>query len=137
MFQSTTQIRVRYAETDQMGVVYYGNYAQYFEVGRAESIRGLGYSYKDMEEEGIIMPVVEMQIRYIRPAKYDDLLTVKTIVKELPLHHKITFFQEVYNENQELLTKGEVSLFFLDAKTRSKSTLPPKLHSLLEGSFIE
>jgi acyl-CoA thioester hydrolase len=135
MFQSTTQIRVRYAETDQMGVVYYGNYAQYFEVGRAESIRKLGYTYKDMEEEGIIMPVVEMQIRYIRPAKYDDLLTIKTMLNELPLHHKITFFHEVYNENQELLTKGEVTLFFMDAKTMAKSKLPLKFRSLLEGSF--
>jgi acyl-CoA thioester hydrolase len=95
MFISETQIRVRYAETDQMNVVYHGNYPQYFEVARAESIRGIGFTYKDMEEMGIIMPVVELHIKFIRPAHYDTLLTVKTILKELPVNHHIEFHQEV------------------------------------------
>src|SRR5215471_16826613 len=98
MYESSTQLRVRYAETDQMNVVYYGNYAQYFEVGRVESIRQLGYTYKDMEASGVIMPVVEMYVRYLRPATYDDLLTVKTKLRELPDGHRIEFFQDVYNE---------------------------------------
>ena len=80
MFASETTIRVRYAETDQMDVVYHGNYAQYFEVGRAESIRQLGFTYKDMEALGIIMPIVELHAKFVRPAHYDDLLTVKPIL---------------------------------------------------------
>ena len=80
MFISTTQIRVRYAETDKMGYVYYGNYAQYFEVGRVEGLRDLGLSYKKMEDEGILLPVVEFQIKYLKPAYYDDLLTIKTTI---------------------------------------------------------
>jgi len=89
MFITETQIRVRYAETDQMNVVYYGNYAQYFEVARAESIRKLGFTYKEMEALGVIMPVVEMQTKYLRPAHYDDLLNIKTILRELPADHRI------------------------------------------------
>ena len=89
MYESTTQVRVRYAETDQMNVVYYGNYAQYFEVGRVECIRQLGYTYKDMEASGVIMPVVEFQINYLRAAMYDDLLTVKSTIRELPTDHRI------------------------------------------------
>jgi acyl-CoA thioester hydrolase len=83
MYESVTQMRVRYAETDQMNVVYYGNYAQYFEVGRVEATRNLGLTYKDMEASGVIMPVVEMHVRYLRPATYDDLLTVKTILMRI------------------------------------------------------
>src|ERR1019366_9034559 len=98
MFESTTQIRVRYAETDQMNVVYHGNYAQYFEVGRAESIRSLGFTYKDMEAMGVVMPIVEFHSKFLRPAHYDDLLTIKTMLKELPVDHRIEFHQEVYNE---------------------------------------
>src|SRR6516164_9092358 len=101
MFVAKTQIRVRYAETDQMNVVYYGNYAQYFEVARAESIRNLGYTYKELESVGIIMPVVEMQTKFLRPAHYDDLLTIKTILRELPVEHKIQFEHEVYNQEKK------------------------------------
>jgi acyl-CoA thioester hydrolase len=131
MFQAETKLRVRYAETDQMGVVYYGNYAQYFEVGRAESIRTLGYTYKDMEAEGVIMPVVEMQIKYLRPAKYDDLITIKTQVRELPIAHKITFHQEVYNEQEQLLCAGHVSLFFMDIETNKRTLMPSSLMTIL------
>ena len=81
MYTSSTQIRVRYAETDQMNVVYHGNYAQYFEVGRAESIRQLGFTYKELEAMGVIMPIVELQTKFLRPAHYDDLLTIKTTLK--------------------------------------------------------
>ena len=99
MFETTTQIRVRYAETDQMRVVYHGNYAQYFEVGRVEAIRSLGFSYKNLEDMGVIMPIVELTSKFLRPAHYDDLLTIKTMLKELPNNHKIEFHQEVYNQH--------------------------------------
>jgi acyl-CoA thioester hydrolase len=135
MFHSTTQFRVRYAETDQMNVVYYGNYAQYFEVGRAESIRGLGITYKQLEEFGIIMPVVEMQVKYLRSAHYDDLLTIKTTLKELPTDHKIEFHQEVYNEAEKLLTIGKVVLYFIDAATKQKTTIPKFFRDKLEKFF--
>ena len=91
MYQSETTIRVRYAETDQMGVVYYGNYAQYFEVGRVEAIRQLGYSYKEMEDEGVAMPVVAMETKFLRSAFYDELLTVVTRIIQIPTDHDIIF----------------------------------------------
>lgn len=135
MYESSTQVRVRYAETDQMNVVYYGNYAQYFEVGRVESIRQLDYTYKDMEIQGIIMPVVEMHVRYLRPATYDDLITIKTQIRELPHDHRIEFYQEVYNEEGKLLTSGKVVLYFLDATTKMKTTMPIELKSKIEHYF--
>jgi acyl-CoA thioester hydrolase len=135
MFEATHKVRVRYAETDQMNIVYHGNYAQYFEVARAESIRELGFTYKDMEAMGIIMPIVELHIKYIRPAHYDDLLTIKTILKELPTGHRIEFLQEVYNETGKLLTTGKVALYFIDAKTGEKSTMPTDLHDKIAPYF--
>ena len=135
MYTSETQIRVRYAETDQMGVVYYGNYAQYFEVGRAESIRQLGFTYKDIEALGVIMPVVEIHCKFLRSAHYDDLLTVKTILKELPVDHRIEFQQEVYNEAGKLLTNGRVVLYFLTSKERQKCSMPETLREKLVSYF--
>ncbi len=135
MFTAETQLRVRYAETDQMGVVYYGNYAQYFEVGRAESIRDMGYTYKDMEIDGIIMPVVEMHIKYLRPAKYDDLITIKSEIRELPITHKITFHQQIFNENNELLCNGFVSLFFMETATMQRRQMPEKLFALIKPFY--
>ncbi len=124
MYESQTQIRVRYAETDQMNVVYHGNYAQYFEVGRAEAIRSLGFTYKDLEAMGVIMPIVELTSKFLRPAHYDDLLTIKTILKELPINHRIEFNQEVYNQHEKLLTIGKVVLYFIDAITKEKTVMP-------------
>lgn len=137
MYETLTQLRVRYAETDQMNVVYYGNYAQYFEVGRVESIRSLGITYKDMEATGVIMPVVEMHVRYLRSAKYDDLLTIKTTLRELPVDHKIEFFQEVYNETEKLLTSGRIVLYFLDAATQQKTSMPQNLREKLQPFFAK
>ena len=135
MFISETKIRVRYAETDQMNVVYHGNYAQYFEVGRAESIRQLGYTYKDMEEMGIIMPIVEWHAKFIRPAHYDELLTVKTMLKELPEGYRIEFQQEVYNEKENLLTSGKVVLYFIKAATNENTIMPAALKEKLTTYF--
>ncbi|TDH29215.1 acyl-CoA thioesterase [Segetibacter sp. 3557_3] len=135
MFESTCQLRVRYAETDQMNIVYYGNYAQYFEVGRVESIRQLGFTYKDMEAMGVIMPVVELQTKYVRPAYYDDLLTVKTTLREMPLDHRIEFHQEVYNESGKLLTTGRVVLYFIRADNKAKTVMPEALRDKLVTYF--
>ena len=117
-------VRVRYAETDQMSVVYHGNYAQYFEMGRVEWLRNLGVSYKWMEENGVMLPVVTLSMNYKRPAKYDDLLTIKTIFKS-QTSVKIEFDYEIYNEAGELLTTGYSMLVFVDVKT-GKPVLPPK-----------
>ncbi|ANI89527.1 thioesterase [Arachidicoccus ginsenosidimutans] len=135
MYKSTTQIRVRYAETDQMNVVYYGNYAQYFEVGRVEAIRQLGYSYKEMEDDGIILPVVELHTRYLRSAAYDDLLTIITTIKDLPVAHEIVFHSEIFNENNKLLTTGEVHLFFLNKETKKRTIMPEKMLNKLKPYF--
>ncbi|RYD84522.1 MAG: acyl-CoA thioesterase [Sphingobacteriales bacterium] len=117
-------VRVRYAETDQMGVVYHGNYAQYFEMGRVEWLRNLGVSYADMEKQGIMLPVVSLTMNYKKPARYDDLLTVRTILKKQQ-GVKIEFDYEIYNEKAELLTTGYSMLVFVDMKT-GRPTTPPE-----------
>lgn len=117
------QVRVRYAETDQMGVVYHGNYAQYFEMGRVEWLRNMGVSYKWMEENGVMLPVVSLTMNYKKPARYDDLLTVKTILKS-QTSVKIEFDYEIYNESKELLTTGYSMLVFVDMKS-GRPIVPP------------
>ncbi len=134
MFQSQTAIRVRYAETDQMGYVYHGNYAQYYEVGRVESLRQMGLSYKMFEESGIMMPVLYFSCKFFKPAKYDDLLTIKTIVKEKPWV-RIHFFYEVYNEQEILLGTGETTLVFIDMKTNRPVKCPDILAAKLDSYF--
>ena len=113
MFISETTLRVRYAETDQMSYVYYGNYAQYYEVGRVEALRQLGTTYRQLEESGVMMPVVSMNINYKRPALYDDILTIKIIIKELPTT-KMRFEYEIYNQKGELLNTAETVLVFVN-----------------------
>jgi acyl-CoA thioester hydrolase len=135
MFTTETQIRVRYAETDQMGVVYHSNFFPYFESARAESIRQLGFTYADMEKMGVIMPVIDVHCRYLQPARYDDLLTVKTILKELPVHHKIEFHHEVYNEQNELLAIGKIILYFMESKTMKKTLMPVQLMEKIQPFF--
>ncbi len=137
MFTSETTIRVRYAETDQMNVVYHGNYAQYFEVARAEAIREMGITYKDMEAMGIVMPIVELHTKFLRPAVYDDLLTIKTQLRELPADHRIEFHHEVFNETGKLLTIGRIVLYFLDAKTMARAAMPTELANHLQPYFKE
>ena len=135
MFEFNTTIRVRYAEADPMNVVYYGNYAQYFEVGRVESMRALGISYKSMEEMGVMLPVVELNIKYLRPAKYDDLLTVKSQIRQLPTDHRIQFDQEIYNEEGKLLTVGIVRLYFMDQALGKRAEMPAFLREKLTPYF--
>ena len=135
MYEHITTLRVRYAETDQMDIVYYGNYAQYFEVGRAECIRELGYTYKQMEELGLRMQVVHMETDFLRPAHYDDLITIKTMLKNLPNGHEIIFYHEVFNEKTKLLTTGKVVLFFIDSKTGKRTNIPVYLKETLAPFF--
>jgi acyl-CoA thioester hydrolase len=137
MYTATTQIRVRYGETDQMGYLYYGFYALYYEVGRAEAIRELGFTYKELEETGIMMPVVELNAQYFRPALYDNLITVKTILKELPDGPKIKFHSELYNEQGELLNKGVTTLVFYSAGEKKKVDMPEVLLDKLKPFFSE
>lgn len=118
------KVRVRYAETDQMGVVYHGNYAQYFEIGRVEWLRSLGVLYKQMENLGVMLPVVSLTMNYKRPAKYDEELTIRTIFKECN-GVKIEFDYEIYNEKNVLLTTAYSMLVFVDMKT-GKPILPPE-----------
>lgn len=116
-------VRVRYSETDQMGVVYHGNYAQYFEMGRVEWLRNIGISYKWMEENGVMLPVVSLTMNYKKPARYDDLLRVKTIFKS-QTSAKIEFDYEIYNEQDELLTIGNSILVFVNMKTGRPMAAP-------------
>lgn len=135
MYEHITTLRVRYAETDQMNIVYYGNYAQYFEVGRAECIRDLGFSYKTMEERGILMPVISLHINYLRPARYDDLITIKTQLRQLPEKYEITFHHEVYNERKKLLTTGQVTLLFMDIASNKRIRMPEYLREKFAPYF--
>ncbi len=134
MIRNQTNIRVRYGETDQMGYVYYGNYAQFFEVGRVEWLRALGVSYKSLEESGIMLPVIQLNINYMKPAKYDDLLTITTIMTKKPLV-KIEFDFEVHNENNELLTTGFTSLVFMDMKKNKPIKAPQYLLDQIYAQF--
>jgi len=126
MIRNEIKLRVRYGETDQMGYVYYGNYAQFFEVGRVEWLRNLGVSYKNLEESGVMLPVLNLNVNFLKPAKYDDLLTIITTLKKKPLV-KIEFDFEIFNENQELLTTGYTSLVFIDMKKNKPTKAPQAL----------
>ena len=122
-FEFDTKIRVRYAEVDRMGYVYYGNYATFFESARTEMLRSLGYTYKEWEDNGIMLPVREMQIRYHAPAFYDDLLTVRTIIKKIPAA-RINFFHEIFNENGDMLCTGNLDLVFVSKETGRPARAP-------------
>lgn len=124
MIKSETTLRVRYGETDQMGFVYYGVYAQYYEVGRVEAMRSLGFSYREMEESGILMPVINLTINYKKPAKYDDEVRIVTTVNEMP-GVRITFHYACYNQTNDLLNTGSVTLVFID-KVKNRPVQPPQ-----------
>ena len=115
--------RVRYGETDQMGIVYYGNYAQYLEMGRVEWLRALGVSYKDMEEKGVMLPVVSLQIKYFNPARYDDLITVRTSLKKIP-SVRIEFDYTILNEKGEVLVEANTVLAFMDSERKKPIKCP-------------
>jgi acyl-CoA thioester hydrolase len=118
-----------------MGVVYHGHYAQFYEIGRTEAIRELGFTYKEIEAMGILLVVTDIHTRFLRPAKYDDLITVKTSLREIPQHHKIVFHSEIYDQQNELLNTGDVTLYFMEAKTMKRSEMPQVLKEKLEKYF--
>lgn len=128
------QLRVRYAETDQMGVVYHANYLNYFEVGRVEWLRNKGIPYKNLEDEGIGLPIANININYKKSAKYDDILTIKTTLKAF-VGVKVVFYCEIYNENQELLTTAEFLLIFIAIKTLKPCAPPKQIANLLIQSL--
>ncbi|TKD65828.1 thioesterase family protein [Flavobacterium sp. ASW18X] len=129
---NTCSFRVRYGETDQMGVVYHGKYADYLEVGRVEWLRALGVSYKTMEEDGVMLPVINLQILYKKSAKYDDLITVKTILRKVP-GVRIIFDYEIYNENKELLVEASTTLVFMDKLKMKPIKCPGYILDKLRG----
>ncbi len=131
MYIHETQLRVRYGETDQMGFLYYGNYALYYEVGRTEALRNLGFSYKGLEERGVMLPVVRMEVEYFRSAYYDDLITIKTHMPHLPTGPEIIFVSELYNEKGKLLNRGKVTLVFYDWNNKKKMAMPDDLREVL------
>lgn len=117
------QVRIRYSETDQMGYVYYGNYARFYEIGRTEMMRSLGIHYKAMEDQGIMMPVISMEARYLRPARYDDLITIKTRIRKVD-DKEIVFETTIFNERNQLLNRGVVKLCFLDKSSHQRIATP-------------
>ncbi|MGA0556834.1 acyl-CoA thioesterase [Larkinella sp. VNQ87] len=129
-------IRVRYADTDQMGYVYYGNYARYYEIGRVEALRSLGFHYKAMEDSGVMMPVYENRSRYLRPARYDDLLTIRVTIRELP-NVRIVFLYDIYNQNGEHLNTGETTLVFMLADSGRLTKAPAELIEKLKPFLIQ
>lgn len=129
--------RVRYGETDRMGVLYYGNYAMYYEIGRVEMLRSMGLSYKDVEDKsGILMPVVSLNCRYLRPAYYDEEVIIRTSLKKWP-ESSITFHAEILRENGELINSGEVKLVFVHAKDFSRADIPHEIKEKIRPYFEE
>ncbi len=129
-----TQLRVRYSETDQMGYVYYGNYAQYFEIGRVETLRELGFSYRQLEESGVMLPVLEYRIKYLKPALYDDLLTIRTVISEIP-SARIHFNYETYNEQGQRLNMAETTLVFVSKQNGKPCPCPDDLKEAIAGKL--
>ena len=118
-----------------MGVVYHGHYAEFYEIGRTEALRSLGITYKEVEAAGVIMPVIEIHTRFLRPARYDDLITITTNLKELPVHHKIVFYSEIFNEANELLSAGTVSLYFMEKNTMKRCAMPDVMKEKIRDFF--
>ncbi len=125
MFVFENHLRVRYAETDQMGYMYYGNYAAFYEVARTEMLRSTGISYKELEEMGVMLPVLELNCRYLKPARYDELITIKTKIRVKP-SIRLKFEHELFNEAGELINTGSAELVFVDI-VKNKPCLPPAI----------
>lgn len=134
MYTSETHVRVRYGETDKMGYVYYGVYPLYYEVGRTELMRNFNFPYKKIEDMGIMLPVKSLDVKYYQAAKYDDLLTIKTTIHEMPTA-KITFHYEILNQDGVLLNEGNTTLVFVDETTRRPRKAPKELLEQLKPYF--
>lgn len=136
MYKSEVKIRVRYAETDRMGYAYYGNYATYFEVARVEALRELGFSYKSLEDDGILLPVAEFSIKFLRPAYYDDELTIITEIPELP-GARIQFHYQVFNTKGDLLTRASTTLVFVQKETGRPCPAPSAIIEAWKPFFAD
>jgi acyl-CoA thioester hydrolase len=136
MFTFDCHYRVRYADIDQMGYVYYGHYARFYEIGRVEALRSIGMSYKELEASGVMMPVYENKTRYVQPAKYDNLLTIRVLIKELP-RARMVFFYEIYSEENVLLNTGESTLVFVKMATKRITTAPQEMLDKLKPFFVQ
>lgn len=129
MYTHQTNYRVIYGDTDQMGVVYYGNYARLYEIGRTEMLRSLGLTYKEIEAFGVFLPVISLNVKYKRSAHYDDILCIQTKIDKLP-STRIIFYTEIFNEENLLINKGETELVFLDANTQKPVKIPQEILSI-------
>ena len=132
MYKFDINLRVRYSETDRMGYCYYGNYAHFFEVARVEALRNLGFTYKKMENDGILLPVIEFNIKYLKPAYYDDLLTISTYITKIP-SASIKFDYETYNEKKEKLNFASTSLVFVNENNGKPIKGPEQLIEKLKA----
>lgn len=135
MYVFEHRVRVRYAETDQMGYVYYGNYAAYYEVARTEMLRNTGISYRELEEMGVMLPVIELQSKFILAATYDELITIKTTIREKP-NIRIKFEYEIFNETATLLNTGMTQLVFVDIQ-KNKPCRPPRIFQDKMSPYFE
>ena len=136
MIHSIHTLRVRYGETDPMKYVYYGNYAEYFEVGRVELFRSIGMPYDEIENQGIWLPVSEYKIKYLKPALYDQILEIHTYIKKIP-GVRIEFEYEIFNESKQKITEAATTLFFLDSRTNRIVKCPDFLMNLIQKNWIE
>jgi len=135
MYQHNFQKRVRYAETDKMGYLYYGQYPKYYEIGRVELIRSLGFRYRDFEDQlGVMLPVVSMDVRYLQPAYYDDLLTIESTITEMPTK-LIKFDFKIINEVSQVINKATVKLFFINMEENKRVSCPQEFHNVLKQHF--
>ncbi len=134
MLPITTEVkyRIRYADTDQMGVVYYGSYGRLYEIGRTEMIRHMGFPYAELEKQGIVMPVYSLNARYRNVLKYDELVTIETTVKELP-GARMEFFHRIFNEAGDLANEATVVLVFMELASGRIVRAPEILNSVLES----
>lgn len=126
MLVNETQLRVQYYETDQMGVVHHSNYIRYFEIGRTELMRSIGLCYNRLENSGTVMPITNVEVRYFYPAYYDDVISIKSFIKEIP-KARIVFYYEIYNEQKKLLVEGSTTLAFVNKETGRPQRAPEKM----------
>lgn len=135
MYTHTFFKRIRYSETDQMGYLYYGRYASLYEIGRVEALRELGLSYKILEEEkGILMPVMSLQSRFLRPATYDEMIEIRTILRKMPADD-VTFYSDLYNENGQMINQGIVKLCFIEKHSGKRVHVPEEILNKLKSYF--
>ncbi len=131
MITGRTTYRIRYADTDQMGVVYYGNYPRFYEIGRSEMIRDFGFSYKELEDTGVYMPVASVNAKYLRPLYYDEMITIESTLKTIP-QARMVFYHTIYNSENEVVHTAEVTLVFLNAETNRPVRVPEYMTRALE-----